>query len=92
MRLLTLFIASLVSAHGDLKAAIGKPAPDFTAEAVVNGDFQKVYSQYIYQVSNDNFRFHYLTTRENMLSFSFIHWISHLFAQPKSLPSGKISR
>ena len=45
MRLLTLFIASLVSAHGDLKAAIGKPAPDFTAEAVVNGDFQKVYSQ-----------------------------------------------
>jgi len=42
MRLLTLFIASLVSAHGDLKAAIGKPAPDFTAEAVVNGDFQKV--------------------------------------------------
>jgi len=45
MRLLTLFIASLVSAHGDLKAAIGKPAPDFTAEAVVNGDFQKVYSR-----------------------------------------------
>jgi len=49
MRLLTLFIASLVSAHGDLKAAIGKPAPDFTAEAVVNGDFQKVYSQDINQ-------------------------------------------
>lgn len=46
MRLLTLFIASLVSAHGDLKAAIGKPAPDFTAEAVVNGDFQKVLSRY----------------------------------------------
>ena len=46
MRLLTLFIASLVSAHGDLKAAIGKPAPDFTAEAVVNGDFQKVLSKY----------------------------------------------
>ena len=92
MRLLTLFIASLVSAHGDLKAAIGKPAPDFTAEAVVNGDFQKVYSPDINQDSNDNFRFHYLTTKENMLSFSFIRWISHLFAQPKSLPSGKISR
>jgi len=42
MRLLALFIACIVSAHGDLKAAIGKPAPDFTAEAVVNGDFQKV--------------------------------------------------
>lgn len=26
----------------DLTAAIGKPAPDFTAEAVVNGEFQKV--------------------------------------------------
>merc|ERR1712157_201787 len=26
----------------DLKAAIGKPAPAFTAEAVVDGDFQKV--------------------------------------------------
>ena len=75
MRLLTLFIASLVSAHGDLKAAIGKPAPDFTAEAVVNGDFQKVYSQDINQDLNVNFtfRFRYLTTKENMLSFSFIH-------------------
>ena len=79
MRLLTLFIASLVSAHGDLKAAIGKPAPDFTAEAVVNGDFQKVYSQDInsdrcyYTGVNFTFRFHYLTTKENMLSFSFIH-------------------
>ena len=73
MRLLTLFIASLVSAHGDLKAAIGKPAPDFTAEAVVNGDFQKVLSRYKSGSECFTFRFHYLTTKENMLSFSFIH-------------------
>ena len=74
MRLLTLFIASLVSAHGDLKAAIGKPAPDFTAEAVVNGDFQKVrvLSMNIF-FDFHSFRFHYPTTRENMLYFSFIH-------------------
>merc|ERR1712176_1073860 len=37
----SLLLATLCSAV-DLKAAIGKPAPDFTAEAVVNGDFQKV--------------------------------------------------
>ena len=41
MKILSLLLATLCSAV-DLKAAIGKPAPDFTAEAVVNGDFQKV--------------------------------------------------
>lgn len=39
--LLTIFLVSLCKAV-DLKAAIGKPAPDFVAEAVIDGDFQKV--------------------------------------------------
>jgi len=41
MKILSLLLATLCSAV-DLKAAIGKPAPAFTAEAVVDGDFQKV--------------------------------------------------
>lgn len=36
-----LLLAGLCAAT-DLTAAIGRPAPDFTAEAVVNGEFQKV--------------------------------------------------
>lgn len=39
--LLTIFVVSLCKAV-DLKAAIGKPAPDFVAEAVIDGDFQKI--------------------------------------------------
>lgn len=39
--LLTIFLVSLCKAV-DLKAAIGKPAPDFVAEAVIDGDFQKI--------------------------------------------------
>ena len=41
MKLFSLF-SVLGLALGDLKAFIGKQAPDFTAQAVVNGQFEKL--------------------------------------------------
>ena len=41
MKLFSLF-SVLGLALGDLKAFIGKQAPDFTAQAVVNGQFEKI--------------------------------------------------
>jgi len=63
MKLLSVFVA-LAAAVGDLKAAIGKPAPAFTAEAVVDGDFQ--------QVSLSDYKGKYLVFFFYPLDFTFV--------------------
>ena len=44
-KMLSIFLLGLCNAV-DLKAAIGKPAPGFTAEAVVDGEFKQVNSYF----------------------------------------------
>ncbi|CBY14087.1 unnamed protein product [Oikopleura dioica] len=63
MKLLSVFVA-LAAAVGDLKAAIGKPAPAFTAEAVVDSDFQ--------QVSLSDYKGKYLVFFFYPLDFTFV--------------------
>lgn len=96
MKLFSLFasLATFVGAD-NLVARIGKEAPDFEAEAVVDGDFQKASDRlYIIQYSSKLYcdhrkRSNCRITVENTLFSSSTHSILPSFVRQKSSPSGR---